>query len=41
MWNQAFEFSCKSQDLTFHTLLSDQVATLRQDPWERILRVMA
>lgn len=32
---------CDSQDLTFHTVLSDWVATVRQDPWQRVLSVNA
>jgi len=32
---------CKSQDLTFHTVLSDGVATVKQDPWQGVLSVNA
>jgi len=36
-----FLLICDSQDLTFHTVLSDWVATVRQDPWQRVLSVIA
>jgi len=32
---------CDSKDLTLHTMLSELVATVRQDPWQGGLSVIA